>query len=482
MSNVHKHSFARWRITASLMCVVAVVFMLSFMATPASAATSPGAICTHLPSFQDGAINPAGTQGLLGIIVTQVQTILNNIASTMYNGIINDSTFSKAVKALATLYIAIYGILFTVGMMQSSVTDFTIRGVKLGIVAMLLQPGSWSYFSGYVVTFFNQGTDDLINIFTSIAVGGVSVAGDPPFKALDDVLTKALSTKMVVTVMAIFTTGIYGLLLGFLLVACLGSFIKSIFQAMLIYLMALVLKTVLFGIAPIFISFILFARTKPLFDGWLNQIISASLQPVLLFAFFGFFAKLIEGLINKTLAAPVCWTELAEGIRGSPYAQRFWTFMAPDASGSPAPFGGLNDLFGAASGAPGGTPPFPIENVAVLLITFIFIAELSTRFNQIVIQVAQDLANASANLSALAGSMNQWFENAIGGGSGSPGAPARPAPGTPGGPPGPPRPTGIPGVPGATPGGTAPPSSSDARNFITSMSNMIGRRGGGPGR
>lgn len=438
---------------------------------------TPTGNCTNNPLiFSDGMITGEGVQGLLSIIVTQVKAILNNIAMKMYNGIITDPTFIKAVKALATLYIAIYGVMFTVGMMQTNITDFTIRGMKLVVVFMLIQPGSWVFFNDHVVKFFNEGTDDLINIFTSIAVGGVSVAGDPPFKALDDVLTKALSTKMVVTVMAVFTTGIYGLLLGFLLVACLGSFIKSIFQAMLIYLMGLVLKTVLFGIAPIFISFVLFARTKPLFDGWLNQILSASLQPVLLFAFFGFFAKLVEGLINKTLAAPVCWTELAEGIRGSPFAQRFWTFMSPDASGTLKPFGGLNDLFGAASGAPGGTPPFPIENVAVLLITFIFIAELSSRFNQIVLQVAQDLANAATNLSAMAGSMNQWFQNTVGGSAGSATPPAGP-----GGTSAPPRPTGVPGIPGATPGGMAPATTADSRNFINSMSNMISRRNARPG-
>src|SRR6185436_2324103 len=100
--------------------------------------------------------------------------------------------------------------------------------------------------------------------------------------------------KMAVTLMAIFGTFPYGPIIGLILLMALGSFLKALMNALWVYLMSLVMKTLLFALAPIFIPCILFTRTRHLFDGWLNQIVNATLQPILLFAFFAFFAILIR--------------------------------------------------------------------------------------------------------------------------------------------------------------------------------------------
>jgi type IV secretory pathway VirB6-like protein len=430
--------------------------------------------CTSSPTFDDDDLeNFAAGDGLISIIIIEVKKILDKVAKDLYEGIIGSGAFVDTVEAVATLYIAIYGILFTAGMVQATITDITIRGVKLGIVGMLIQPGSWLFFESHVIEFFNTGTDDIINQLTAIAVGGVSVAGDPPFQALDDALTKALSAKMAVSLFATFTAGPNGFLIGLLILACVGSFIKTTFKALWVYLMSLVIKTLMFGLAPLFISFLMFSRTKHLFDGWLNQIVSASLQPIFLFAFFGFFAKLVESLIEKTMAHPVCWTELRESFRGSPFGQRMWRPQESDGAGGYIPFDNLITFSGMVT--PAGTTDLPFNIVVAL--TFLIVADLSSRFNEIVINVAKDIAGASTNISAMAGAMGQWFENQAGG------ATSRPEPGTPGGPSGPPRPPGAPRPPISagppTAGGTGDTSTGaqrSSRDFIDAMSSMIARR------
>jgi type IV secretory pathway VirB6-like protein len=367
--------------------------------------------CTDQPGFD---VMPQNGGGLIGIIVQNVKRILNTVSSQMYNGIIGDGTFIAAVKGGATLYIAIYGLMFTIGMVQVTISDLTIRCVKVGIVSMLIAGGSWNFFNGTVKYFFEQGTDDLINQVTAIAVHGVAVNGAAPFSMLDQVLTKALSTKMIVTVMAIFTSGPYGVPAGLLIIAAIGAFLRSVFKAMWVYLMALVMKALLFGIAPMFIACILFTRTKHIFDGWLNQLLNASLQPILLFAFFAFFAKLIEASIDQVMQVPVCWTQMSEGMRGSRFAHMFWRFKVDSGNGMQE-FAGLFGFEGPMPTMSGGI----IQDIKkffdpVVFITFFLLAELATRFNDIVIEVAKDIAGASTNLSAMSGSMQKWLNETLG--------------------------------------------------------------------
>lgn len=367
---------------------------------------TPDGTCTNHPQF-DIPQSSSG-YGLISSIVVTMQSILTNIAASMFGGIAGDPGFQAVVKIGVTLYIAIYGILFTFGMAQITMHDFAIRMTKIVIIGILLSPNAWGFFYNTVVLFFNGGTDELINLVVSIAVGGVP--GGAPFSQLDYAVSLATSAKMTVTLMAIFGTGPYGFIIGLLLVMALGSFLKSLIQAMWVYLMALVMRTLLFGLAPIFIACLLFTRTKHLFDGWINQLVNAALQPVLLFAFFSFFAVLIGGSLSILLQRPVCWTEWAESLRGSPFSEHFWRFTVPGDTGW-EPFPGTWDF----AGKQGGGEIFPIDIITVLVL--LILVELSGRFNHVVQEIARDLAGAASNFSGMHGS----FFSAGGSGGGSSG-------------------------------------------------------------
>jgi type IV secretion system protein VirB6 len=395
--------------------VLFAVPLLTYFLTGTAAADEPR--CTDDPDFN---VVPLGGAGLIQILVTNIKNILGTIAANMYGSIIGNGTFVAAVRATATLYIAIYGLMFTVGIIQITISDLVIRGIKLAIVGLLISGSSMSFFADHVVRFFNDGTDELINVVTMIAVGGVNLPGGPAslgtgggaFVVLDQVLNKMLSSQMIVIVMALFAHGPGGPIIALFLVTAIGAFMRSIFKAMWVYLMSLVMKTLLFGLAPIFIACLLFTRTKHLFDGWLNQLLNASLQPILLFAFFAFFARLVEACIDSVMTAPVCWTPMADGLRGSRFAEYFWRFKVDNAM-----FDGVVNFTGPVkkdSSAQGNVIPIDI----VVILMFLFLSELATRFNDIVIEVAKDISHAMTNFSALAGSANHWFGQAIGGDAG----------------------------------------------------------------
>ncbi len=407
--------------------LVALLLAVPYAALAEAPPIQPGGTCTTDPPFDIP--TPLPGQGLISVIVTNVQAILNNISQTMFQTIAGDAGFIAAVQAMLTLYIAIYGILFTFGMVNITLYDFFIRMVKIGIIVGLLSAGAWDFFNTTVVKFFNQGTDDIINKVTAIATNtGTDFATGPPFNVLDGALAKALSAKMAVVLLATFGTGPYGILYGLLLLAALGSFMKALFTAVWVYLMSLVLKTLLFGLAPIFFAFLLFNRTRHLFDGWLNQVVNASLQPILLFVFFAFFAKLIEASIDNLIdytpphkGVPVCWTEWAESVRGSPFSFHWHRFTVPNDSGTSTfclnntggkcwePFGGMWGFTGpqVTNNTATAMPVFPIDIMTILI--FLILAELAGRFNSIVLMIARDLAGASTDLSSMQGALSDWF-------------------------------------------------------------------------
>jgi len=359
---------------------------------------------------------PAAGQGIVSSIVTSVKNVLNGVSSTMFTRIVQDSGFKLVVSALITLYVAIYGVLFMFAMVQITVHDFMIRMVKVSIVAVLLSPGAWGFFNNTVVKFFNEGTDSLINKVTSIAVGLENLEGSGPFSVLDNAIAQAVSAKMAITLMATFLTGPYGPIIGLLLLMSLGSFFKALMNAMWVYIMALVMRALLFGLAPLFLICILFSRTRHLFDGWLNQLINACLQPILLFTFFAFFCQLIKACLEQVLNLEVCWTAWSEIFRGTPFIGHYWRFAVWNAStGLYEPFNGIWGWNGP-EGVPGNPPVNPVG--IMLPLTLWILADLAGRFNTVVIDIAKDIAGASTTLTMGGESIKDWFGGGGGGNRG----------------------------------------------------------------
>lgn len=413
-----------------LAAVLAVLCVLSLTpgASHAQVPPPPSALCTDGPGSEFDPAVP-GT-GLVTTVVTQVEALVDGVTGSLYATVVGSGNFVKAVRAAVIIYIAIYGILFIFGMTEMTLYDFGIRMIKIGIIAALLSGGSWGYFSTTVIHFFNNGTDSIIAAVSGITLLGVPIGGRP-FELLDAAILQVLSARMAVTWLSMVFTGPYGPFFALLLALSIGSFIKALLDAIWIYLMSLVLRALLFGLAPIFISCILFNRTRHLFDGWLNQVVNACLQPILLFTFFAFFVQLILAAMNGLLTVPVCWAS-PDHIQGSPFSQHMWRFKLPVSGGGYQFYDGKWGWAGPEVNVPGESfPVFPVDVMSILI--FLALTELASRFNKVVLLIATDLAGASTSLSGVGGSATSWFSSIMGArtnvgaitGGGGRGAPGR---------------------------------------------------------
>ncbi len=370
---------------------------------------------------------PDSGMGLVSSVIDRVQTPLADVASKTFQGIVGNPDFKNALRIAATIYVAVYGLFFTFGMVQITVHDLMVRLCKIAIINVLISPNAWTYFNNYVVKFFNGAVDDIIKNVSAIAVNqsGTAVGSlmGSPFDPLDQALVYLASSKMAVTLLATFATGPYGFVIGLILAMSIGSFLKALFNALYIYVMAYVIRTLMFGMAPLFIVCILFSRTRHLFDGWLNQIINATLQPIFLFTFFAFFVLLIRSCLEQVLATPVCW--MPTGVRfGSPGVTHFWRFAIAVCDGSNVvtlpngktkfqSFDGLWGFNGAEGQDVGACNQGKVHPMGIILPLMIWIlADLAGRFNHIVIEIAKDLSNAATDLSMGAEGIKKWFSEA----------------------------------------------------------------------
>lgn len=402
------------------------------------ASQSVDAICTTDPRFnnqldedEDGNAD-VGADGkpkttaivkrILTDITTKVTSILDTTVGAMYEGIIGNSQYQRALNAAIILFVIFYGVAFMFGIVQLSAADFVIRLVKVGALFWLLSPGGWEFFYQYVGGFFIGGTNELINYMTGVAAevftqpppdpsgtpGGVVpdtntvLHSDSPLMVLEDSLLKIFSIKTGIALMALIGSVVsdpFGLVHAFFLIIGIFFYTRAFLMAVWVFLMSIIVKALLFALAPIFLVFLLFEKTRYLFEGWLSQLISYSLQPIFLFMFLGFYSTLMAAGINQVLDVKICWIPMQVGD----VEAAFWRFVGDD------------DVNGAVQDLMNTTPElnpdlvaeeYPIDIVSILL--FAFISYIAWGASSVCVQLAEDLASG-ASLENMKSSLHIYF-------------------------------------------------------------------------
>jgi type IV secretory pathway VirB6-like protein len=398
MKNIH----------SKLLIILLLVGCLSFnilYSHNAYAATT----ATHCTADKDGIENPEYSQTNITIISDVVMTIkvrLIGVTTAMYLFTTSNWGFIAAIQVTLTLYIIVYGISFMTGLISIKLHDFIIRLIKIAVIVSLIGPGSWYFFNRYLINFFDGIVDEIILYITVGALPKVSVitsttfleiispilnsftSGQSVFLLLDQAVGKIFSAKTIVGILALFTSTAYGKFYALILMISLWSFMRSLMTAMWVYIMSIVVRTILIGLAPIFIPTIMFQRTRHIFDGWLSQLISSALQPILLFVFFMFFIRLMQGTMDSIFVSPICFAELPKGWSGTAFDFSFWQFAVRDPT-----LGWTNDP--KAIKLSSQSNAYPVNEMAIY--TFLLVSEIANRFNGVVIQIAAQIAQATSS-------------------------------------------------------------------------------------
>ncbi|AHX11742.1 cagA exotoxin family protein [Neorickettsia helminthoeca str. Oregon] len=188
---------------------------------------------------------------------------------------------APSVQPFIVLYLITYGLSFLLGIIRDPRSDVVMRVAKIAFILLLVSDYSWHFFGETIFNLFINSSNELIYYFTGNLSG--KYAPDNTFEFLDRTAGVILTNQFWLRMLALFLAGPAGWLVMAIILWGVFLFFSCIIEAMIVYLMILIATGLLFLLAPLFIAFLLFQRTKPLFEGWLKMLISFALRPIFIF-------------------------------------------------------------------------------------------------------------------------------------------------------------------------------------------------------
>ncbi len=250
---------------------------------------------------------PDGGQkkGVITWVIDKVTSILVTASQDIYEELSQDEEYKAIIGICITLAIMFYAGSIMLGMRQLAPYEGFMFALKIVLIYNFAV--NWDTFQFYVLdtleAFIRDGINMASNTFSGYnciseadcqtGVVNITVVGE-----IDKMLSFLWDFGMMKLVMALMLTGITGFFWGLGLFGFTILYLLAVLQTIKIFLLALIGRYVLYALGPIFLSFLLFNQTRALFDGWMRQLISFTLQPIFLFIFLGMFNAVIAGFVN----------------------------------------------------------------------------------------------------------------------------------------------------------------------------------------
>lgn len=257
-------------------------------------------------SFLALVLNPL-FENLKNKVTDASQTIFQNMTCYGDESKTNCTNFFNYIRAMLTLYIMMYGAMFLLGVVQISQTDLVTRVVKIAIVAGLINEKTFEFFNLYIFDFVTNFSDQIISNIAGYSLFSSGTVSNP-FMFLDAVMTKVFfSPTFMGQILAFIPMGISGILYFILVFIALIIVIITVLRALAVYIMAFVLIAVLIGIAPLFLTFLLFDYTRYLFDNWVKLTFRYMIEPTVLLAGMIILTQLFTIYLDYVTGYSVCW-------------------------------------------------------------------------------------------------------------------------------------------------------------------------------
>lgn len=225
-----------------------------------------------------------------------------------------DSLIQRLIVIALVFFVMFTAISYLMGLANYSNWDLVSRIIKIGIILTLISDTSWEYFSGYVIEFFRGGALDLVgnisllvNSETGVISGSSGSSVENLFTNLDGIFAMFISPQVNAKIWGLlFSTGL-GFLMVIMFYYAFYIYIHIIAKVLILYVAIFIMLTFSFIIAPIFIIFVLFQKTKEYFTKWLDLVIGYSVQFIFLAMVVGIFSWIIMAFFIDLLNYTVCW-------------------------------------------------------------------------------------------------------------------------------------------------------------------------------
>ncbi|SEF13252.1 type IV secretion system protein VirB6 [Rhizobiales bacterium GAS191] len=252
-------------------------------------------------------------------IVSAVANMGSNVVQTIYQSI--SAGFAPVFWMAVTIYIAWWGYEMMFGRSRITAGEMVWKIVRIAIVYSLAF--GWGDFQSMVVNGLQGLTSGMGNaVCQAVANAAPSSAGSANASGLtgsagtdctgngsnsSSAVTSTLTQVWNSSMAAInnikgsgWTGGVGAVLIDLVLTIMVVVFIG---YATFLIIVGILATQALLGIAPIFITAALFGFTSRFFDGWLRAVAGFALAPMIVYAFVGFMAVLLQNQATTLVAA-----------------------------------------------------------------------------------------------------------------------------------------------------------------------------------
>jgi type IV secretion system protein VirB6 len=251
----------------------------------------------------------------------------------VFSGFVKQAAY--VIKIILVLYLVFFAISYMLGLVDYTTQGFIKYIMKFAIVVFLVSDTSWNFFGGYLVSFFIDGSIELVARYSAsflLAVSETSqgnsqqdcaslIIQDPYviFSIFDGPISQFTSGDTWKRIWAVFTNGLLGMITAFFLVIAIICYFIAIVKATVMFMFAIIISSVLIVTAPVFIVCILFEKTKHMFDSWAKNLFSYALQPVFVYTSIIILNYVITILIYYVFNFTACSTCLVRVELGPLY-------------------------------------------------------------------------------------------------------------------------------------------------------------------
>ena len=252
----------------------------------------------------------------------------------VFSGFVKQAAY--VIKIILVLYLVFFAISYMLGLVDYTTQGFIKYIMKFAIVVFLTSDTSWNFFGGYLVSFFIDGSIELVARYSASFLQAVSgdqqtcesmIIEDPYviFSIFNGPIYQFIAADTWLRIWAIFTNGLLGMVTAIFLVLAIGYYFIAIVKATVMFMFAMIINSVLIVIAPVFIVCVLFEKTKHMFDSWAKNLFSYALQPVFVYTSIIILNYVVSVLIYYVFNFTVCSTCLIRVDLGPLYNECWLT-------------------------------------------------------------------------------------------------------------------------------------------------------------
>ncbi len=313
--------------------IIALLAFLAMSALPETAwalTCSGGSASGNIFDEDAPCSNGGGLDHIFSRIFCDFVRIVNDVLGKVFCSIQDE--MNVILRALLTLYVAVFGAQILMGSIQMSVKEIMVRLLKIAGVWTFATQTYWAIQWAFVF-FVQAGIFGAVWFWKGVEADGqdafgIGVGADgslmPVFEFFDKVVYDAVTGPFTMAhseVIGFFFVMWYLIPTVFMLASYwLWINFTILIRALLTFLIAVASLAFLLALSPIFLSFMLFASTYQFFENWLKYMMSYAIQVIVVFSVIALWLAALNLFIGF-------FNELAEVI--FPY-DSFWVKSAPE--------------------------------------------------------------------------------------------------------------------------------------------------------